>query len=184
MPQTLLALLALMLTSTFALQQSRHTLHTEMNMVRQEASTHARGVASEVFAEVASLAFDEATRAAEGTVPVAELTPEPFEEGKAFDDATDIDDVHRMLPHLVTRKVARPGGAFATLTFAVTATVDYAAIQSEGGEEVMAPTADNARTYTKLVTLHVRCLDLDGAAWGNSTLLTVARPYSYSPSRS
>jgi hypothetical protein len=184
MPQTLLALFALMLTSTFALQQSRHTLHTEMNMVRQEATTQARGVASEVFAEVANLAFDEVTHTAEGTVSVTDLTPEPFEEGKLFSDATDVDDVHRMVPHLVTRTVARPDGTFSTLTFAVTATVDYAVIQSEGGEEVMAPTADNARTYTKLVTLHVRCLDLDNAGWGNATLLTLARPFAYSPSRS
>lgn len=184
MPQTILALFALMLSSTFALQQSRHTLQMEMNMVQREAQVHARGVASEVFAEIAGLPFDEATATAEGRVPVTALTPEPFEEGLAFADAAAVDDVHEMLPYLVTRTVTRPDGTLTQLTFAVTATVEYAEIRSEGGEEVMTPTPDDARTYTKLVTLRVRCVDLDGSAWGNSTLLTLARPFSYNPSQS
>lgn len=181
MPQTILALFALMLTSTFALQQSRHTLQMEMNMVRQEARTHARGVASEVFAEIANLPFDEATATAEGTVARAALTPAPFEEGIAFAEAAAVDDVHEMLPYLVTRTVMRPDGTPAQFTFAVSATVTYAEIRVEGGEEVMTPTADGAPSYTKLVTLRVRCLDLDATSWGGSTLLTLARPYAYSP---
>lgn len=183
MPQTILALLALMLSSTFALQQSRHTLQTEMNMIQREAQIHARGVATEVFAEIANLPFDEATATAEGIVPVSELTPEPFEEELTFAEAGDVDDVHQMVPYLVTRTLMRPDGTPATLTFAVSATVEYAEIRSVGGEEVMTPTADDAKTYTKLVTLRVRCTNLDGSGWGDSTLLTLARPYSYNPSR-
>jgi hypothetical protein len=185
MPQTILALFALMLSSTFALQQSRHVLQTEMNMVRQEAQTHARGVASDVFAQIASLPFDEATATATATaagrVPVSALTPEPFEEGLAFADAADVDDVHEMRAYVVTRTLTRPDGTTGRLTFSVTATVDYAELRTEGEDEVMRPTPDNSRTYTKLVTLRVRCLDLDASMWGASAVLTLARPYSYTP---
>lgn len=184
MPQTLLALFALMLTSTFALQQSRHSLRVEMNMVQREAQVHARGVASEVFADIAGLAFDEATADAEGVVPVSALTPAPFDDGRAFADAEDVDDVHEMLPYLVTRTVTQPNGTPIQLTFAVTASVAYAEIESGAEGEVMTPTPDGSPTYTKLVTLRVRCINLDASVWGNATLLTLARPFSYSPAQS
>jgi hypothetical protein len=118
---------------------------------------------------------------ATGRVAVSELTAEPFDEGLAFSDAADIDDVHRMLPYLVTRTLTRPDGTTGQLTFAVTATVEYAELRTDGEDEVMTPTPDDSKTYTKLVTLQVRCIDLDASMWGGSTLLTLARPFSYTP---
>ena len=185
MPQTLLALFAVMLTSMFALQQSRQALKTQMTAVHRETQTQARGVASEVFAQIATFAFDENTENADGPVPVTSMTPEPFATGKDFTDTTAVfavEHVHGMLPYHVERAVTSPSGEQATLTFEVTATVDYADFATSGGEEVMQPTPGNQRSYYKLVALSVRCLDLENTPWGSDLFrLRLARPFSYSP---
>ncbi len=182
MPQTILALFAVMLTSMFALQQSRQAIRVQMNVVQRETQTQARGVASEVFAEIASFAFDENTKNATGVVPPSGMTPEPFSTNKLFADADDVDDVHGMTPHLVTRDVTAPDGSLATLTFEVTATVDYAYFVVEGGEQKMKPTPDDSQTNHKLVVLSVRCLDLAGTPWDDPHFsLRLARPFSYAP---
>lgn len=72
MPQTILAILALMLATLFAHQQQRGYVRTQMNMVRNELALQGTGVAEEVLGEIGGTAFDEAT--IDGTAEEGELT--------------------------------------------------------------------------------------------------------------
>ncbi|WP_412062591.1 hypothetical protein [Rubrivirga sp. IMCC45206] len=59
MPQTLLALFALVLASFLTFNQQRLTLRAQTNMVTSEVELAGAGVASEVMALVESMSFDE-----------------------------------------------------------------------------------------------------------------------------
>ena len=59
MPQTLLALLALVLSSLLVFNQQRLTLRSQTNMVTDEAELAAAGLASEVIEFVGARSFDE-----------------------------------------------------------------------------------------------------------------------------
>lgn len=61
MPQTILAILALMMASTFVLQQQRSTLHTRAKLIRNEIALQSTGVAESVLSEIGTKAFDQHT---------------------------------------------------------------------------------------------------------------------------
>lgn len=114
----MLAIMAMMLTTLFALQQHRHVVQTQLNMVRTEVSTQATGVATDRLEEVGSRAFDEQTKGGTAVTAAASLTALANFTGDAPND--DIDDFHGAS---VTR--LRMGDAD-TLRYQVQTVVGYA----------------------------------------------------------
>lgn len=89
MPQTLLALLALVLASFLTFNQQRLTLRSQQNLVEDEVELAAAGLASEIVAFVEGRSFDEATTPsaigeANGFVPE---DPGVFTTGNTFGSA-------------------------------------------------------------------------------------------------
>ncbi len=62
MPQTMLAVLSMVVTTLFAFNQHRNVLNTRLNMVREDMAIRSTGVAVDVLEEIGSMSFDEATR--------------------------------------------------------------------------------------------------------------------------
>ncbi len=90
MPQTLLALLALILSSLLVFNQQRLTIRSQTNMVTDEVELAAAGLASEIMEFVGAKSFDEETTPAAiyaqaGMVPT---DPSAFSGSAAF-GATD-----------------------------------------------------------------------------------------------
>lgn len=90
MPQTLLALLALVLASFLMFNQQRLTVRSQTNMVTDEIELAATGLASEVIEFVGAKSFDEQSTPYEvymegGKAPA---DPSAFTEGNAFGDPT------------------------------------------------------------------------------------------------
>lgn len=90
MPQTLLALLALVLASFLTFNQQRLTLRSHQNLVTDEVELAAAGLSSEIVAFIEGRSFDENTTPgaigdADGTVPD---DPSAFTYG-AVDGGTD-----------------------------------------------------------------------------------------------
>ena len=113
MPQTLLALLALVLASLLTFNQQRLTLRSHNNLVEDEVELAAAGLASEIVALIEGRSFDEATTPAaiaadNGRIPDS---PSDFSDGSTFgaydrgpdgcdllrpaltEDCDDVDDV-------------------------------------------------------------------------------------------
>ena len=61
MPQTLLALLAMMLTVLFSVQQQRHMASSRLDLVQDVLAIQVNGVATERLELIAAKAFDEET---------------------------------------------------------------------------------------------------------------------------
>lgn len=70
MPQSLIAILAMVVTSLFAFNQHKSVLNSRMGMIRQDVSMRATGVAVDVMEEIGAMAFDDATK----TGPIADLS--------------------------------------------------------------------------------------------------------------
>ncbi|NNE47559.1 MAG: hypothetical protein HKN37_12970 [Rhodothermales bacterium] len=62
MPQTMLAVLSMVVTTLFAFNQHRNVLSSRLNMVREDMAIRSTGVAVDVLEEIGSMSFDEATR--------------------------------------------------------------------------------------------------------------------------
>jgi len=65
MPQSLLAILALMIASLFSVSQQRNIIGNYENMIRSELEIMASGVALQVMEDIAGHPFDAATAAAD-----------------------------------------------------------------------------------------------------------------------
>lgn len=89
MPQTLLALAAMMMATLFALNQQRGMMQTRMSMMRNEVETAATGVAVDRLEEVRAMSFDEATKGEDKVFSSSALTSKPT----FTDDAPPIDDI-------------------------------------------------------------------------------------------
>jgi hypothetical protein len=61
MPQTLIAILSMVVTTLFAFNQHRNVLSTRLGMIREEMAVRSTSVAVDVLEEIGSMAFDEAT---------------------------------------------------------------------------------------------------------------------------
>lgn len=95
MPQTLLALLALAVATLFATQHQRYAVSSHLNTVRGELAVQSTAVAEDVLNMIGSMAFDEATAAADApplTSPSQLTGPADFGPGEGQPD--DIDDFH------------------------------------------------------------------------------------------
>ena len=89
MPQTLLAICAVMLATFFAFQQQRSVLETRLEMVRNEVETAATGVAVDRLEEIGVMAFDEATKSGDKIFSSNSLTSR----GVFTVDAPPVDDL-------------------------------------------------------------------------------------------
>lgn len=119
MGQTLYAIIAMMVVSLFAMQQQRNALRAQLDMIDNEISMMASGVAVERLEEIGAQAFDQNTRGGETADSPNDLTP-PSEFGAGFDQTgDDLDDFHGSLTTF-----GRPIGED-SLWFDVVATVDY-----------------------------------------------------------
>lgn len=119
MPQTLLALVAVMMASLFAFQQQRYVLDMRMDMIRNEIATQATSVAVDRLEEIRAMSFDEATKGENNITSQSDLTLKDH----FTDDAPPIDDVDDFDGATVQR--FRVVGTD-TLWFEVTTQVAYA----------------------------------------------------------
>ncbi len=74
MPQSLLAILSMILTSMYAYTQHQNVIATRLNIVENELSLQSTSVAVDLMEEIGSMAFDEATLSEEIFSP-GDLTP-------------------------------------------------------------------------------------------------------------
>lgn len=140
MPQTLLALLALMLAVTFSINQREATTAAQQRMLENEIGVMATGVANQVLDHIGAHRFD-AAGAVEST---AQLRPyEAFGAAPSWEEATAIDDFHRKQTEV---EVEAGRGA---IVFPVAAKVEY--VERVGGDFVRSDT----QQYLKQVTITV-----------------------------
>ena len=145
MPQTMLALLGLMLVAQFTLQQHRDVLHGRMTTIKTELATIAASVAVERLERIVAMRFDDAAR--EGnplTSPFGLTDPAAFRSDAPSDDVDDFDGSSIV--------VSRPVGSD-TLWFDVRTIVSYA-------DELDPSAVANARTKLKKVTAIVSSRDI------------------------
>lgn len=146
MPQTLLAILAMVVTSLFAFGQHRSILESRLKMIHQEVALRSTSVAVNVIEEIGSLAFDEATKdeAIMSSNDLTILTDGPAELETA--QADDIDDFNnRERTVTLVRKIG-------SLNFVARSTVQY--VNSDG---TASPTV---ATKYKELTVSVKSADL------------------------
>jgi len=99
MSQTLMALVALLITMQISLVNQRSILNARVTMVDSEIETIATGAGLDILDYIGTKPFDEAT--ATGFVSDAEdLTPLPFPTGNAYEEAEDIDDFNGIQPYI------------------------------------------------------------------------------------
>lgn len=133
MPQTMLALLGMMLVAQFTLRQQREVIHGQMATIKTEVATIAASVAVERLERIVVMPFDEATREGIALTSPSQLTARAaFRADAPSDDADDFDGSSIV--------VGRPVGSD-TLWFDVRTTVSYA--------DELKPSVD-AATQTKL----------------------------------
>lgn len=162
MPQTLLALVAMMMASLFALNQQRGIMQTRLTMVRNEVATAATGVAVDRLEEVRTMAFDEATKGEDKIFSTSELTSKPT----FTDDAPPIDDVDDFDASYVKRYRV---WASDTLWYGVNTSVVYAT-EAQPDQPVADP---NERTKFKKATVKVYSLNV-----ANVDTITISQSFS------
>lgn len=162
MPQTMLALLAVMMAALFSFNQQRGIMQTRMQMMRNEVASAATGVAVDRLEEVRAMAFDEATKGEDKIFSSTALTSK----STFTDDAPPIDDVDDFDGSYVERFRVWLSD---TLWYGVETSVVYA-------EEAQpdTPVADiNTRTKFKKATVKVYSLDI-----ANVDTITISQSFS------
>lgn len=150
MPQTLLALVAMMTAALFALNQQRGIMQTRMSMVRNEVASAGTGVAVDRLEEIRTMAYDEATKGGDDVSSASELTSK----ATFTDDAPPIDDVDDFDGSYVRRYRIWSAD---TLWFGVRTSIEYAEETSPD-----TPVADpSTRTKFKKATVTVFSLDVE-----------------------
>lgn len=162
MPQTLLALVAMMMATLFALNQQRGIMQTRLTMVRNEVATAATGVAVDRLEEVRTMAFDEATKGEDKIFASSDLTSKPT----FTDDAPPIDDVDDFDASYVQRFRVWTSD---TLWYGVETSIVYAT-ESQPDEPVADP---NERTKFKKATVKVYSLNVE-----NVDTITISQSFS------
>jgi hypothetical protein len=127
MPQTILALVAVFILSTYSLSQLRNTAAIERRSVQREIELVAGDVARERLAEITERVFDQADAAGSslrlstaGLTQVADMGPDAGETGPAL--YNDVDDFHQADGSALADSADWDGG---TLYFDVMITVRY-----------------------------------------------------------
>ena len=150
MSETMLAFVALMITTFFVVSMQRGLVETERELASVELEVLAHAVGSEVIEQIAAKPFDAATTGINPqSASLTDLTPSAnFGDGLDCPDVCDdIDDFNNMQPDTVFFEIGRdeanePIG----FNFVVTAAVSY--IDTAGNETT-------SRTWMKDVTLFI-----------------------------
>jgi len=173
MSETLLALVALMITTFFVVSQQRGLVETERELASIELEVLADAVGSEMMEQIAAKPFDAATI---GINP-QDATLADLTHSTSFGDGLDcpsvcddIDDFNNMQPHTVFFEVGRDasGDPFG-FTFAITAEVSY--VDTDGQRTPM-------RTWIKEVTLFVDQAVEEGERKYQRTSIQVKQQFS------
>ena len=150
MSETMLALVALMITLFFTLNQQRGIVQAEQEIASIELEVLANAIGSEMMQVIATKEFDLATTGVDlQTVALSDLTLE-----SAFGDSldcpaacNDIDDFNAMQTHVMPFEVGEDEeGNQLGFSFMVTAEVQY--VNDQGNYS-------STPTWTKEVTLYV-----------------------------
>lgn len=149
MPQTMLALAAMMIAALFAMNQQRGIMDTRMSMIRNEVASAATAVAVDRLEEVRSMAFDEATKGGDDAASPAALTSK----ATFTDDAPPVDDLDDFDGSYVKDHRVWAGD---TLWFGVETVVHYAD-ETQTDTPVSDPTQ---RTKFKQATVKVFSLNV------------------------
>lgn len=143
MPQSLLAVIAMMVAIMLTHLQQRSVLRTQLERTKEEVSLQTLGVAQDMLSEVGGAAFDDATIGSSGNPSgPGDLTATAnFGSGKESGGTNDMDDYDG---GTFTRTRLAGSG---TLTFAVAVEVVYA---DEGDPDVEVPTPTRAKRVTAM----------------------------------
>ena len=128
MPQSLIAMLSMMIASLFAYNQHRNALTMRMEMISQDMELRQTNIAVDLMEEIGALAFDDATKA--GTITSSgsltftrsDLLEGQGEEGTVITEAGGTDDIDDYHDVALQRTRSRDGH---TLTFNTYSEVDY-----------------------------------------------------------
>ena len=153
MPQSLIAMLSMMIASLFAYNQHRNALTMRMEMISQDMELRQTNIAVDLMEEIGALAFDDATKAgsitSSGSLTFSRSDyQEEGQEGTVITEAggtDDIDDYHNVA---LQRTRNRDGH---TLTFNALSEVDYV---TEGGYSTYG-------TPTKLKMVSIKVVSAD-----------------------
>ena len=169
MGQTMYAIIAMMLVSLFAVQQQRHSIRTQLDMIDNEVATIASSVAVERLEEIGSVAFDQNTK--DGVIDSASELTSASDFGEGQDQpGDDIDDFDGTDPDVV-RTINGMQLAFATET-----TVTYA--DEDATDE---PIAGPSKYKLVTVTVTVQGLDntlYSGANGKAKSVITLSQSFS------
>lgn len=146
MPQTILAVLALMCATYYANTRQRAIVEDQVRMIQNEVELIGASVAIDRLEEISSKSFDQAT-VGDVTLTSSNLLTGSGSFGKEAGDNNDIDDFHNGVDTLM-----RVAGT-STLRFRVASTVAY-------GNENAPETVSATRTKVKTVTATVTSLDV------------------------
>lgn len=149
MPQTLLAIAAMMLATFFAYQQQRSVMQTRLDMVRNEIETAATGVAVDRLDEIGVMSFDDVTKGGTEIASANLLTSSVT----FVNDAPPIDDIDDFDNSVIQNFRVFAGD---TLWFGVEANVQYAS-EAQTDQAVADPAQ---RTKYKMVTVKVYSLTI------------------------
>lgn len=145
MPQTILAVLAMMVAIFIANQQNRGVLQSQLSRIRGDIAVHATSVAEDMLSEIGAKAFDENT-VGESTVegPSGLTSESKFGPNQEAGGRNDIDDFHGQVLKR-TRTIDAD-----SLSFQVEVKISYAD-EDDTEEEVAGPTRikkANLRVYS------------------------------------
>lgn len=144
MPQTLLALMAMMLMTLFAFNQHRNVLTMREDVFMQDVDLRATGVAIDQLEALSAFAYDAATVDDTLTTASALTSVEMLGDDGTTDDLDDFDG---------TTATATRETPFDTLSFSVTTRVSYV-------EEEDPDTEATSPTKFKKATVEVYALDV------------------------
>lgn len=161
MPQTILAILALMITITLSLGAQKQTTRAQEKMIANELEVMATGVALEAMERIRVRAFDEKTTSGDEVYTKDEFehpaewegrgenwTCETFHGSGSSSDCDDLDDYHKMKPAILEFDMGKdPGGNALNFPFEVEVRVTYVDEDLEAVSE---------QTYQKQVTVYVQ----------------------------
>lgn len=139
MPQTMLALLAMMVVMLLTVNQNERIVHLRQYVIRNEIAMQANAVAVDRLEEIGAMAFDEATIDDKTIHSKNELTAYPFDVKEG--DPNDIDDFQGA----IVPKARVVNGR--QLWFRVASTVSYAK-ENDPDVEVTGPTRLKKVTVT------------------------------------
>lgn len=185
MPQTILTILALMITIGFSLSTQRQVIDTERKMVANEMEVMAAGIALESMEKIRTRAFDNAVVEDPHTVHskgnFSYKTPtDHFSTGNtckvfhggAGDGCEDLDDYHKMTPATVSFKIGEDKhGNDIAVPFTVKVEVQYV-------DESLARSTSGP-TYQKEVQVFVQDQPQGGAPSYLRRPIHLSRTYAY-----